>query len=147
MVDFFFVLPQSIHVGWEVSECRLYGSKTIYLGSEKAWKFLQRSDEIYKLGMAVSIVPAAEEVILCHFRWQNDESYITEPMSKTPVVIMADMQRSPAARSIDLLVRGLQQQHEHHDEYFRNCLNIFQHLHKGWVLIKKVEDDVAIVIV
>ena len=100
-------------------------------GSEKAWKFLQNSEEIYKLTLAVAILPSAEEVILSHFRWQTDEAYISAKISDTPLVIMADMKRSPAAKSICMLVRGLLQDEIDDNEYIQTCLNVFQHLHEG----------------
>ena len=100
-------------------------------GSEKAWKFLQNTEEIYKLTLAVAILPSAEEVILSHFRWQIDETYVSAKISDTPLVIMADMRRSPATKSICMLARGLLKDEIDDNEYIQTCLNVFQHLHEG----------------
>ena len=76
-------------------------------GSEKAWKLLNSPDASFKLGLAVAILPAAEEVILQQFRWQSENCYLDAAISDTPLVIMADMGRSPTAVAIDILVKGL----------------------------------------
>ena len=99
-------------------------------GSEKAWRFLADNDAVYKLGLAVCIVPAAEEVLVQQFRWQSDSAYLSDDVCKLPLVQMANMSKSPAASSINLLTRALL--HDCSDgAYYQNFVNTFMNLHTG----------------
>lgn len=97
----------------------------MYQGSEKAWRFLSAEDSLFKLGLAVSIVPAAEFVITKQFQWQSQNAHLDSDVSKLPLVQMANMQHSPAMSSINWLIRALL----HHDtgEYSR-YVKTFMHL-------------------
>ena len=82
--------------------------------------------------MAVSIVSAAEEIILNQFQWQTDQTYLSDDTSKLPMVIMSDMTRSPVAKSINLLVRSLLHEDQFsEDEYYNTFVKIFLHLQEG----------------
>ena len=113
-------------------------------GSEKAWRFLSDPTSCFKLSLAVTIVTAAEEMHAHQFDWQSKNAYVSDDMSRVPLVIMANMARSPAASSIDLLVRSLLH-HQFADEDPRKTfVKAFLHLHSGlglghrpWILLWK----------
>ena len=89
-------------------------------------------DSVYRIGLAVAIVSAAEEILIQQFRWQHDNSHLCDDMSKVPLVVMANMQKSPAAMAINLLARGLLHD-DSQDESCRKFVASFLRLHTGAV--------------
>ena len=79
----------------------------------------------------MAIVPMAEEVILCQFRWQTEGTHLVAPIQDVPLVVMANMERSPVASSIDLLVKGLLHEVVAKNDFTISCSRAFLHLHKG----------------
>ena len=87
---------------------------------------------MFKLGLAVTIVSAAEDILVHQFQWQSDNAYLESDISKVPLVMMANMSKSPAVRAVNLLSRALlHEEFGDGDMYTVHFLNRFQHLHKG----------------
>lgn len=67
------------------------------------------------------------------FKWQSDNTYLTGNVNAIPLVVMGNMDKSPATRSIDLLVRALlHDQNFPDDSYAFNFVRAFLNLHSGW---------------
>ena len=80
----------------------------------------------------MSIVTAVEDVHSAQFKWQSDNTYLTANVNALPLVVMGNMAKSPATRSVDLLVRALlHDQNFHDDPYACNFVRAFLNLHSG----------------
>ena len=82
----------------------------------------------------MSIVSAVEDVHSVQFKWQSDNTYLTGNVNELPLVVMGNMDKSPATRSIDLLVRALLHDQDFSDDtsYAFNFVRAFLNLHSGW---------------
>jgi len=103
-----------------------------FSGSEKAWRFLADPTSVFKLGLAVSIVSTAEDILVHQFRWQSDTAYLNADISKVPLVVMANMSKSPAVGAVNLLSRALLHEEFGDDpSYTLHFFQQFHHLHTG----------------
>ena len=94
----------------------------------------------HKLGLVVSILPPVESIIHAHFRWQSEETWVSEAIENTPLVVMANMSKSPAAIAMNKLVMMMLGQdsdpcpiNEPEAQGLPTYLRIFTYLDKGQV--------------
>ena len=98
----------------------------------------------FKLAIGVTILPPVESILHQLFVWQHHNTWCMESLSKTPMITMANMARSPAAIALDMLLEMFLIQGEPDrtigDRAFDagrmpSFLRVFLFLHKGQVFI------------
>lgn len=102
-------------------------------GSEKAWRLLSDDHTIFKLYIAVAVLTPVERILHQQFEWQSSSAWLSPDLAEVPFVKMANMQNSPAMRSIHHLARCLMGCNPlgEQDEVSNTILKTFDHLHRS----------------
>lgn len=109
-------------------------------GSQKAWRLLSDPGTPFKLSLAVSIIAPVETILHQLFLWQAQNTWCEGDLEKTPLVVMANMKASPAAKAMNYLIEMfmLQDERKHSnspddDDGGPSFLRTFMYLHQGQV--------------
>ena len=102
-------------------------------GSEKAWRLLSDDHTIFKLYIAVAVLTPVERILHQQFEWQSSSAWLSPDLAEVPFVKIANMQNSPAMRSIHHLARCLMGCNPlgEQDEVPNTILKTFDHLHRS----------------
>lgn len=103
-------------------------------GSDKAWRLLSDTMTPLRLYLAISSLTPVEQVLDIQFKWQTDMAWLSDSVANVPVVVMANMSKSPAVEAMTKLISFLfSSATESQSTTLHQCFLHLPHgLKKGW---------------